>query len=136
MEEIRLTLLVTGPDPEDLDDLDGVARSLRSDLQEISDIRVSEVLTTRGQEGTRSGIVTEYIAGGGLGIIITYQVSTVVRDIVKTIQNWQNRNEKNRLIMKEMDGSSVELHGLSEEGALRVLETRKGTQQTKTIGNE
>lgn len=139
MEEIRFTLLVTGPDPEDLDDLDDAARSLRSDLEEIGDIRVSEVLTTPGEEGTRSGIVTEVLAGGGLGLIITYyggkMVRGISRDVVTAIQNWQERNKGKRVILKNTDGSSIEVHAHSGKDTLSMLETLT-REQSKVIGNE
>jgi hypothetical protein len=140
MEQIRFTLMVTGPDPDDLDDLDDGARSLRSDLEEISDIRVSEVLTGPGQEGTRSGIVAEVLAGGGLGLIITYYGGKLVRgisqDIVTAIQNWQERNKGKRVILKNTDGSSIEVHAHSGKDTLSMLEALKIEQQLKVVGND
>lgn len=129
MDEIRLTLSVTGPDPDDLDDLDEAARSLRADLEEISDLRVSEVVSEEGAEGTRSGIVTSLVAGGGATMILAYYGGSVVRGvskgIVDAIHNWQNRNKGKHVILRDATGRVVELHSFSEKGTNRVLETLK-----------
>jgi hypothetical protein len=127
MEEIRFTLLVTGPDPDDLDDIYDASRSLRSDLQEVSDLRVSEVLTGQSEEGTRSGILMEALADGGLGLTVVIYGGKIVRgifqDIVTAIRNWQERNKGKQVILKDTDGKSIELRDLSGEEALSVLET-------------
>jgi hypothetical protein len=141
MDEIRFTLSVTGPDPDDLDDIYDAARSLRSDLEEISDLRVSEVLTNQGQEGTRSGIVAQALTDGGIGLVVMYYGGKMVRgisqDVVTAIQNWQARNKGKRVILKDTDGSSIELHALSGKETLSVLETLKEKPpQLNVIENE
>jgi hypothetical protein len=140
MEEIRFTLSVTGPDPDDLDESYDAAASLRADLEEISDIRVSEVLTNQGQEGTRSGIVTQVLTDGGIGLVIFYYGGTMLRgisqDIVKAIQNWHARNKGKQVILKDADGNSIELHALSGKETLSVLETLKAKQQHHVIEDE
>lgn len=141
MEEIRFTLLVTGPDPDDLDDIYDASRSLRSDLQEVSDVQVSEVLTNQGEEGTRSGILMEALADGGLGLTVAIYGGKIVRgifqDIVTAIRNWQERNKGKQVILKDADGKSIELRDLSGEEALSVLETfMANKRQPNGVGNE
>jgi hypothetical protein len=139
MEEQSLTLWVTGAEPDDLDDIYEASRSLRSDLEEITEIRVSDLMTKQGQEGTRSGLLTQIVAEGGAALIVTYYggktVRGIFRDLAEIVQRWQDRHKGNRVVLKTANGTTIELHGLSGEEAVTVMETLKDTPRPEVLEN-
>ncbi|TDV52442.1 hypothetical protein [Actinophytocola oryzae] len=129
MAENSLTLWVTGADPDDLDGIYDASRTLRSDLEEISDVSVTDLMTEHGQEGTRSGLLTQIVAEGGAALIVTYYggktVRGIFRDLAEIVQRWQDRNKGNRVVLRAADGSTIELTGLSGEEAVTLMESIK-----------
>ncbi len=140
MDEIRFTLSVTGPDPDDLDSFEDATRSLRSDLLEIRDLAVSDVLTAESPAGTRSGLAAEFLTGGGVGLAVTYYGGRIVlgisRDVARVLQDWQSRNKGKRVVLKHPDGSSIELNALSERETMSVLEALKQKNESSAIERE
>lgn len=139
MAESSLTLWVTGADSDDADDIYEASRSLRSDLEEITEVRVSDLMTNEGQEGTRSGLLSQIVAEGGAALIVAYYggrtVRGIFRDIAEIVQRWQDRHKGNRVVLKTADGSVIELHGLSGDEAVTVMETLKGKPRPEVLEN-
>lgn len=139
MAESSLTLWVTGADSDDVDDIYEASRSLRSDLEEITEVRVSDLMTNEGQEGTRSGLLSQIVAEGGAALIVAYYggrtVRGIFRDIAEIVQRWQDRHKGNRVVLKTADGSVIELHGLSGDEAVTVMETLKGKPRPEVLEN-
>lgn len=139
MAENSLTLWVTGADSEGADDIYEASRSLRSDLEEITEVRVSDLMTNEGQEGTRSGLLTQIVAEGGAALIVAYYggktVRGIFRDVAEIVQRWQDRHKGNRVVLKTADGSVIELHGLSSDEAVTVMETLKGKSRPEVLEN-
>lgn len=139
MEESSLTLWVTGAESEGADDIYEASRSLQSDLEEITEVRVSGLKTDEGQEGTRSGLLTQIVAEGGAALIVAYYggktVRGIFRDVAEIVQRWQDRHKGNRVVLKTADGSVIELYGLSSDEAVTVMETLKGKSRPEVLEN-
>jgi hypothetical protein len=135
MEEHSLTLWVTSVESDDLDGTYDASRSLRSDLEEVTDVRVSDLMTNQGQEGTRSGLLTQIVAEGGAALIVTYYGGRTVHGIFEIVRRWQERNKGNRVVLKDANGNTIELHGLSGQEAVNVMKTIKEKPKPEAVDN-
>ncbi|HEX4721236.1 MAG TPA: hypothetical protein VH333_01890 [Pseudonocardiaceae bacterium] len=119
MDKGTITISIVGANPDDLDEL---ARSLRSDLQEISGLTIAQVPSTEPTEGTRSLLYVESIGSLAVG----YYGGTMIKGIVDIVKEWIHRHDKISVTIEE-DGRKVEANGLPADDIVKVLEARQRT---------
>lgn len=114
MDMGNITVSIVGANPDDLDEL---ARSLRSDLQEISGLTIAEVPSTESTEGTRSAA---YIASVG-GLALGYYGGTMVKGVVEIVKEWLHRHDGISITI-EQDGMKMEANGMPADDIVKVLD--------------
>ena len=112
MDMGSFTVSIIGPNPDDLDD---AARSLRSDLQEVSGITISPVQSDEQAVGTRSAVYVDVV--GSLAVLYYGGKMTGIARILHT---WLDRNKEKSVKVKRGD-TEVEVKGMSEKGILDIL---------------
>lgn len=114
MDTGSITIRISGASPDDLDEL---ARSLRSDLQEVSGLTITEVPSTESTEGTRSAL---FVASVG-SLAVGYYGGTMIKGVVDIVKTWLNRHHGTSATM-EQDGKKVEANNMSPDDIVKVFE--------------
>ncbi len=112
MDMGSFTVSIIGPNPDDLDD---AARSLRSDLQEVSGITISPVQSDEPAVGTRSAVYVDVV--GSLAVLYYGGKMT---GIARILHAWLGRN-KDKSVKMKLGDTEVEVKGMSEKGILDIL---------------
>lgn len=115
MDMGSFTVSIIGPDPDDRDELADAARSLRSDLQEVSGITISPVESDEPTHGTRSALFVETV--GSLAVLYYGGRMTGIARVIKA---WSERNRGKKVVYKNGE-TEVEVSNMSEQGILDVL---------------
>jgi hypothetical protein len=106
--------LDAGADADD-DELDAVARSLRSDLLEL-DVDAVARPEAPAPDGARAGGVV------ALGTLLVTLGPTMLGSVCTTIEDWFKRRGSRRIEL-EIDGDRIVIDGVSGEDQRRLVET-------------
>lgn len=105
---------VPGTDPDELEQL---ARSLRTELLELDVDAVEPASTGAAPEGTRA---VEALMAGAL-IVRLARDSEALTSLVRTVRGWLGAHGDRRVRI-ELDGDVLELTGTSDEERQRLVE--------------
>jgi hypothetical protein len=130
MDTGSFTVSIIGANPDDLDDLAERASSLRSDLQEVRGITISEVPSGEPTVGTRSAIIPDAV--GSLAVIYYggKLAKWALEDLSRIFRIWLERNKGKRVIVKR-NGQEIDLSDLSQSEILSVLSAIENDDDSK-----
>lgn len=130
MDTGSFTVSIIGANPDDLDDLAERTSSLRSDLQEVKGITISEVPSGLPAVGTRSAIIPDAV--GSLAVVYYggKLAKWALEDLSRIFRIWLERNKGKRVIVKR-NGQEIDLSDLSQSEILSVLSAIENDDDTK-----
>jgi hypothetical protein len=141
MEEGSFIISVVGLDQQDQEELEEACRQLRDDLEQIDDVELSEVPGEPVAEGTRSPLIPTLgaalfvaIYGRKMALMAKEDVKRVMAQILRVIDQWQQRHKNTRVDFKLPDGTEAHVSGFDAESTQSMIETMVKSSESRNGG--
>lgn len=123
MDQPRLVIHLHNDNPVDAERLDEASQTLRSDLLDIDGVGQ---VTPVGEESPPGSKSLSYLALASLSVATGVSGRAMAGQIAKVILGWLTRNDGKRITLKIPGRGEVEMAGLGEAEAVKVVESALG----------
>lgn len=124
MAEGEFTIMISGADQHELEELEEACRLLRDDLAEIDGLELSDVVGEPPEEGTRSAIVYAV----PLSFLVAYYggkpVVGIYKDVSRILRDWSKRHPDKKAKMEFANGDRYEFTGYSADEITTIVPPR------------
>ena len=123
----QFELIVTGVADSHVDDLDDACRNLRDEMLEVDGLEVADAVRGPAPAGTRGA--AELLLATLVVVYYAYRNARYTVDLARVLRHWLDRNKGKRAILRNPDGTEIDLTNLSEAELRNAIEqVERGTK--------